>query len=568
MGLLLKPAEIKTQTQAMVQAFQKDSLSLRNVLPGISEFVGESNLDGAAWKGLKNQLAAHEAIIQGLIAANDSMVRDSETFSSEVGDEELDEEKLKTSIERLARQNKTLSASIENYERQMNSFSLAEQLIESLVDLKRMYYRGQINQLEQTIQTNTEMITELEEKLKTLYAIEAATQGLFQEATSLFDSAAQGMTAITASFTGSGFAMATTSKWMTDLKRGWSEREELNAIHHLKKSGFTDSDIRLMKELGYSTEEIKNYVLGTKDLDRRKENTKLVIELLQFEKGHPDDAKRVGNFLSPLDFADRLEIKYMMYTAEEPYRTLSMKYLDRFKITRTKPEYGNEDTLYGPNSGYFSSEGTFYFDINSDKRGANGRGKFFIFFHELGHAVDYYAGQDSGYSVFFTESYLLNGLNLSDYNEKDVKNILGKSLDEILANGNYQNAEQIKSAVTDSLYDPKEISRETLTGYNKEVYDQIHSKFKNESFASVDSFGSSDVYHGVTNFDIEGQYKGHSKDEYFYDTNGELWNTTGKENFGTYFSYNVTGGNNGNDHLSAFLPESVNYMDSVVNLMK
>lgn len=31
---------------------------------------------------------------------------------------------------------------------------------------------------------------------------------------------------------------------------------------------------------------------------------------------------------------------------------------------------------------------------------------------------------------------------------------------------------------------------------------------------------------------------------------------------------NVTGGNNGNDHLSAFLPESVNYMDSAVNLMK
>ncbi|WP_321388196.1 hypothetical protein [uncultured Enterococcus sp.] len=564
MGLLLKPAEIKTQTAAMIQAFQKNNLSLRNVLPGISEFVGESNLDGAAWKGLKNQLAAHEAIIQGLIAANDSMVRDSETFSSEVGDEELDEEKLTASIDRLERQNATSSASIENYERQMNSFSLAEQLIESLVDLKRMYYRGQISQLEQTIQTNTEMITELKAKLEALHAAEAATQGLFQEATSLFDSASEGMAAITASFTGSGFAMATTSKWLTTLKKGWSEREELNAIHNLKKSGFTDSDIRLMKELGYRAEDIRTYVNRTDDLDRRKENAKLVIELLQFEKEHPDDAQRVGNFLSPLSFTDRMDIKYLMYTADEPYRTLSMKYLDRFEITRTKPSDGEKS-----GGGLFSSDGTLYFDIDSDKRGANGRGKFFIFFHELGHAVDYYAGQDSGHSSFFTENYLLNGLNLSGYNEKDVKNVLGNSLDGILSNGNYQNAEQIKNAITNSLYNSKVVSKDNLTGEAQKVYKQLFDMFTNEYFANIDSFGSSDVYHGVTNYDIEGNVKGHLQDSYyFYDKEGNPKHTTGKENFGTYFGYNMVNGSSGNEHLSTYLPESVGYMDHVVNLMK
>lgn len=201
--------------------------------------------------------------------------------------------------------------------------------------------------------------------------------------------------------------------------------------------------------------------------------------------------------------------------------------------------------------------------------GANGRGQFFIFFHELGHAVDYYAGQDNGYSGFFTENYTVNGLNLSGYNEKDVKTMLGKSLDEILVNGNYENADQIKMTVTDALYDPKVDSENSLTGDSKDVYNKLYNEYNKKNFSDVTSFGSADVYHGITNYDILGKLIGHPQENYyFYDENNIPKHPTGKENFGTYFSYNMISGNSGKDHLEDYLPESANYMEIALEEMR
>ncbi|MBL1224160.1 hypothetical protein [Enterococcus sp. BWR-S5] len=74
---------------------------------------------------------------------------------------------------------------------------------------------------------------------------------------------------------------------------------------------------------------------------------------------------------------------------------------------------------------------------------------------------------------------------------------------------------------------------------------------------------------GVTNYDVEGNVKRHSQDDYFfYDKEGNSKNTTGKENFGTYFSYNMIGGDSGNNHLTTYLPESVEYMETASNAMK
>src|SRR5699024_3632927 len=127
-----------------------------------------------------------------------------------------------------------------------------------------------------------------------------------------------------------------------------------------------------------------------------------------------------------LEEQDVVEIKYLMYTAEEPYRSLAMDYLDRFEIISTTK-----------NGGFYSSDDTMRFNVREDRK--NERGAYFTFFHVLGHAMDYYNGKDKadehlfstighgfqdfiGTAPYYSEQFETNENTLAEYMHEDVEN--------------------------------------------------------------------------------------------------------------------------------------------------
>ena len=94
MGLKLYPGSIKGQADSIIQNLESDNKDLLSALQTISQFVQNTELKGAAWDSMKYQLGNHEAVIQGLICANESVIQEHENLKSTVGDENLDEDEL------------------------------------------------------------------------------------------------------------------------------------------------------------------------------------------------------------------------------------------------------------------------------------------------------------------------------------------------------------------------------------------------------------------------------------------------------------------------------------------
>src|SRR5699024_3709019 len=64
-------------------------------------------------------------------------------------------------------------------------------------------------------------------------------------------------------------------------------------------------------------------------LEEYPEDEDKVITIIKYEEQNPEYVNQTNEFLEPLEEKDTIEIKFLIYTAEEPYRTLSVKYLDR-----------------------------------------------------------------------------------------------------------------------------------------------------------------------------------------------------------------------------------------------
>lgn len=275
--------------------------------------------------------------------------------------------------------------------------------------------------------------------------------------------------------------------------------------------------------------------------------------IYQYEKQNPLYVDQVNTFLNPLEIEDRVNIKYLIYIADEPYRTLCMKYMDQFKITSVTE------------SGVFvSSNNTLTFDIAADRN--DSRGAYAVFFHEMGHAIDYYYGKENGYGGFITDSFKYNGKTIADLNFEDAKNALSTEIQEELKKEHYnklseEEKENIKNNIINNVFNRNE-SFNSLTNLEQTI--QINAVNQvNSNLKTADNNGASDVYGGLTGNTMVGDY---SHGESYWYEDGKVNRLTNKECFANYFASHIVSEPNQTHRKEGYitnLPESSIGMDNI-----
>lgn len=219
MGLKLYPGSIKGQADSIIQNLEFDNKDLLSALQTISQFVQNTELKGAAWDSMKYQLGNHEAVIQGLICANESVIQEHENLKSTVGDENLDEEELIAKRDALISTNTFLEKNISLMQSNMQN---------DVMKIKYgFWYQEMIFQYQISINQNQTLIEELNEKIQKLYDIENTTASLFSESITLYDTVNEGIVAIQKSWNGTGFSVSLdTPDWKKTVQLRWNDRTE------------------------------------------------------------------------------------------------------------------------------------------------------------------------------------------------------------------------------------------------------------------------------------------------------------------------------------------------------
>ena len=112
-------------------------------------------------------------------------------------------------------------------------------------------------------------------------------------------------------------------------------------------------------------------------------NSEMDELISKFEKEHPEYAKKLNDLLASgkhnkLTEDDIRKIKYLAYTAEEPYRSIYLRLLGKYRIGEGNLKKG---AYYQP--GEHTINFTYRNCFENDPRG-----EYTTFFHESGHAVD------------------------------------------------------------------------------------------------------------------------------------------------------------------------------------
>lgn len=217
MGLKLYPGSIKEQADSIIQNLESDNKDLLSALQTISQFVQNTELKGAAWESMKYQLGNHEAVIQGFICANDSVIQEHENLKSSVGDENLDEEELIAKRDSLMSTNAFLEKNISLMQSNMQN---------DVMKIKYgFWYQEMIFQYQISINQNQTLIDELNEKIQKLYDIENTTASLFSESITLYDTVNEGIVAIQKGWNGTGFSVSLdTPEWKKTVQLRWNDR--------------------------------------------------------------------------------------------------------------------------------------------------------------------------------------------------------------------------------------------------------------------------------------------------------------------------------------------------------
>ena len=126
-----------------------------------------------------------------------------------------------------------------------------------------------------------------------------------------------------------------------------------------------------------------------------------------FEEHNAEYAEQLNSFLGKLSEDEIREIKFIIYTAEEPYRSMYLENFNKYSI-------GN---ISGSDTGYFTP-GKNTINVNMPEEPGNPRGPYVTFFHESGHAIDYNYEDDGSY---FSMTYRnADGQSLQDVLYEDV----------------------------------------------------------------------------------------------------------------------------------------------------
>lgn len=243
----------------------------------------------------------------------------------------------------------------------------------------------------------------------------------------------------------------------------------------------------------------------------------------------------------------------------EIYRTLALKYLDKFRIASTKSE-GRFDPRWN----------NIKFNIEEDRN--NPRGKYYTFFHEIGHAIDYYSGRESGMKGYYSDKFTIDEKTLNDHMYEDVENNIRMELEKELKLSDYENLDsgqqkEMINNVTDNLLNQNKYYSE-LSEEERKLQRTIRITY-NKKLSGANNECASDIYGGVTNKEIEGTYN--HGDNYWIDDSGKRIREPNCEGFAEYYGRIMTPDDEIRDaglkSIEKFLPASKQYMDNMIESM-
>jgi len=303
-----------------------------------------------------------------------------------------------------------------------------------------------------------------------------------------------------------------------------------------------------------------------------------VKQVVRDELSMPEgDLMKVNTFMAPLEVRDRIQTKYLAYTAQEPYRELFFRYLDKFTIASLTTDPG----------AFTAQANTLVFDVVDDR--TDPRGAYYTFFHEIGHAIDYYYGMENGYGPkddpkrekgyngFFSSGYRdASGTGLSDWNKQDVGNAVNRQIDDLFKKPPYngwsaEDLQRARDAVVNNLLNHN-LDEGSLTSDELGIQDTVTSSLS-LSLRGPDNESAADVYGGVTNNEVAGDYihkPNKTRGSYWLNPNGTVKTTTEHESFAEYYGRNMTREpqrTEGLRSIDANLPGSKAFMDEMLQMM-
>lgn len=336
--------------------------------------------------------------------------------------------------------------------------------------------------------------------------------------------------------------------------------------------------------------DVENIIYGVDGLRRNPEwvaikQKEYVVEA--YELIHPEIKKKMEMFLgtgepNKLTKDDMTSIKYIAYTAPEPYRTVYLECVGIYEIG-----YISEQKLSSKeaNAWFNPSENKIYMENIETYLSKNKRGDYTTFFHESGHAIDYNLCIDE--NNFFTVEY---STNKSCFQEiMDTTNTDKATLHKAIYCDVYNDIEKKISKEVMKLteeqkecVDVQKICGSFIYGSEKikltkeeravrlKVIDEYDNNLSCEKYEAI-----SDLYGGITNFVLySSEGYGHrgtndtGKYIYWYENDGASTMATSKEFFAIYFSQQMVGDLQAIKATKEYFPNASELMEQIVLTMK
>lgn len=501
MSLNMYLGETRSQSISMNSICDETIHGMERAIRAIDTFRGSTELQGKSYDSAKNFMShTYRPLANGIIYLCEELVRQNngypEQFASEVAATDVVEQEVREQIQEINR------------------------LILQTEDLS-----GLIPFLNPTIGILRDIKLRLEDKLNRLYTFNTATASNYETAIQLISNVAAGIAEIQG---GNGF----------NRNNGTFSTEGMN--------------LDWVRNL----QEIRAHAAYPDYLRENPDEIEKVITILMYEESNPEYVQQI----EPLAEQDIVEIKHSMYTAEEPYRTLSLRYLDQFEIDGT-----NDNAVFRP------SENTISFNVADDR--VNPRGKYYTFFHEIAHAIDYYSAQENGIEGYYSDSFTTNGNTLTNHMYDDAERNLRSELQRELSaeeydHLNYAEKTQMETNIIQNLLN-RDNYFETLSESERDLQMIIEVEYK-DNLDGPNHNVSSDVYGGITGNSIKGSY-GH-RDDYWVNSDGSVKREPNREGFAGFYGRMMTPDDEtrdaGLESINNYLPDSRRHMDEMLESIK
>lgn len=276
--------------------------------------------------------------------------------------------------------------------------------------------------------------------------------------------------------------------------------------------------------------------------------------IVAYEKEHEKEVEELNDFLNGegadiLTEEDKRNIKYLIYTAPEPYRSIFMESITKFKIADAN----------GKSAFYKAWKHTVTYSY-PDSFASDPRGAYTVFFHECGHAIDdlsdvaKWLGSDSEKYKVYSEAMgkdvtmrqaIEYDVYYNDNNEHSITSIANR----IIASGGSGSKGDVHNVI-DAL---KQGSGSDLSNADLLLYNAVKSEFTSGvSGATYEAV--SDVYGGMSGNELRSGY-GHDT-SYWEDDK-----KAAKELWAEYFSYNMAGDDTSLNLVYEYFPEATKIMN-------